>query len=371
MSRPELGPVLAGCTIVVTADRRANDLAAALGRRGADVRHAAALSMIPTWDDDELRAATERLVARPPDVVVVTTGIGFRAWLEAADAHGLAGRLTAVLSSTRLIARGPKARGAIQAAGLTPDWVTESETSAEITEVLTREGVAGLRIAVQLHGAGADGLDAALAAAGAEVVLLAVYRWGPSPDPRALEDSAHAAASGDVDAVVFTSAPGAEAWLSTAERLPTWEAVEARYASGDLVAAAVGEVTAGPLRARGITPLIPDRGRLGALIRGLVAHFSPPSPRAAATIAGPLEVRSGGAVLSGELVPLTSGGRELLRLLIAHGGRTVDRAALLEALPAATSAHAAEVAIARLREALAAPGLISTVVKRGYTLEMA
>jgi uroporphyrinogen-III synthase len=83
-----------------------------------------------------------------------------------------------------------------------------------------------------------------------------------------------------------------------------------------------------------------------------------------------MEIRSGGVLLAGDLRPLTTGGRELLRLLASRGGQAVDRAELLALLPDATSAHAVEVAIARLREALGAPGLVSTVVKRGYRLEM-
>ena len=60
-------------------------------------------------------------------------------------------------AGTRLVARGPKARGALQAAGLSADWVAESETSTEIADFLLAEGVAGQRIAVQHHGAGDDG----------------------------------------------------------------------------------------------------------------------------------------------------------------------------------------------------------------------
>ena len=37
--RPALGQVMAGCTVLVTADRRKSELAAALQRRGAEVRH--------------------------------------------------------------------------------------------------------------------------------------------------------------------------------------------------------------------------------------------------------------------------------------------------------------------------------------------
>ena len=111
--RPALGQVMAGCTVLVTADRRSAELAAALVRRGAEVRHAPALSMVPNEDDEALLAGTRDLIARPPDVVVVTTGIGFRGWIEAADAHGLADELLAVMGGARLVARGPRARGRV------------------------------------------------------------------------------------------------------------------------------------------------------------------------------------------------------------------------------------------------------------------
>lgn len=365
-----LVPTLAGCVVVVTADRRSAELGAALERRGATVRHAPAMSIVPHAEDAALLRGTAEIVSSPPDVVVVTTGIGFRGWIEAADAAGLADQLLEALARVRLVARGPKARGAIQAVGLQADWVAESESSAEIAETLLDDGVAGLRIAVQHHGAGADGLDEAFAAAGARVQDLVVYRWGPAPDPAAVEASVRATAAGDVDAVVFTSAPGAHAWLSAAEVAGVSAALVRRFREGGTVAAAVGPVTARPLRERGIDPLVPDRGRLGSLVRALVGHFGglPPVPSAA----GSLQVRRGAAVLDGRVLALSPSGLEVLRLLVAARGGVVPRSAVLDVLPgASTDPHAAEVAIARLREATGSRELVRTVVKRGYRLGLA
>ena len=133
--------------------------------------------------------------------------------MEAADEAGLLDDLHAALSTAQIVARGPKARGAIQQAGLTADWVAESETSTELGEYLLAEGVSGRRIAVQHHGSGADGLDELFEAHGAEVVSLTVYRWGPPPDEAVVRRSVAATAAGEVDAVLFTSAPGAAEWL--------------------------------------------------------------------------------------------------------------------------------------------------------------
>lgn len=368
MSAPSLGQVMAGCVVLVTADRRSSELGSALTRRGAQVRHAPALSIVPHEHDDELLAATRALLDDPPDTVVVTTGIGFRGWVEAADAAGLADDLVEVLARARIVARGPKARGAIQAAGLQADWVAESETSAEILDLLLAEGVAGLRIAVQHHGAGADGLDVELAAAGADVASLVVYRWGPPPDPDALAASVRAAAAGEVDAVVFTSAPGASAWLDAADREGVLASVVHRCASGCMVTAAVGPVTAAPLRERGIEPIVPERGRLGALVRALVGHYERAQTSAVATVLGPLQVRRTVALLDGHVLPVSPSGLEVLRVLADAGGGIVTRGQVLAALPGeSTDPHAAEVAIARLRE-VCGRSVVQTVVKRGYRL---
>jgi uroporphyrinogen-III synthase len=358
---------MAGCTVLLTADRRAAELGAALQRRGAAIRYAPAISIVPNKDDSRLIAGTRAMIAEPPDVLVVTTGIGFRGWIEAADAVGLADSLVDVLGRARIVARGPKARGAIQAAGLQADWVAESETSGEIAEVLLDEGVEGLSIAVQHHGAGSDGLDEAFRAAGARVRSLVVYRWGPPLDPQALEASVRAAAGGDIDAVVFTSAPGSAAWLAAADAAGVTDELVEQFRSGAAVAAAVGPITADPLLRRGITPIMPDRGRLGSLVRTIVSHYG--NLWTLDTVAGRLQVRQRAAVLDGRLLPLSPTGIEVLRLLATARGDVIPRSAVLAALPGASqNPHAAEAAIARLREASGNRDLIRTVVKRGYRI---
>ncbi|MDW4572849.1 uroporphyrinogen-III synthase [Microbacterium sp. M3] len=370
-TRPTLSAALDGCTIVIAVDRRSLELAAALERHGAQVRHAPALTIVPHIDDDALIAATRELIARPPDVVVATTGVGFRGWMEAADEAGLLDELQHAIAGAQIVARGPKARGAIQQAGLTADWVAESETSAELGEFLLAEGVAGRRVAVQHHGSGADGLDELFARAGADVVSLTVYRWGPPPDPAAVSRSVVCAAQGEVDAVLFTSAPGAAEWLAAARSEGMLEPIVARAAEGRLLMAAVGPITAGPLEAAGMTPLIAERGRLGSLVRAVVTHFGGGGCASLLTAAGRLELRSSGIVLEGRHIPLSRSATDIVAALFDAGGGVVSRQRLQAVLPrSGENTHAVEMAVARLREALGVPDLVKTVVKRGYRLNV-
>jgi uroporphyrinogen-III synthase len=366
-----VGRPLAGCAVLVTADRRSAELGAALARRGAELQYAPALSMVPNHDDERLVADTRAVIADPPDVVVATTGIGFRSWIEAADAVGLAPELHDVLARARIVARGPKARGAVQQVGLQTDWVAESETSAEVAEYLLGEGVDGLRVAIQHHGAGSDGLDQSFRDAGAHVQSLVVYRWGPPPDPAALAASVRATAAGEIDSVVFTSAPGAAAWLDVARSEGALPGIVGRALDESLLVVAVGPITAKPLVDEGIDPLVPDRGRLGSLVRAMVAYYAGLGEQALQTVAGALQVRATSVVLDEEVVPLSRGGVEVMRVLAAARGGVVPRAEVLRALPGESrDSHAADVAIARLRDAMGDRALIKTVVKRGYRLAL-
>jgi uroporphyrinogen-III synthase len=56
--------------------------------------------------------------------------------------------------------------------------------------------------------------------------------------------------------------------------------------------------------------------------------------------------------------------------LVDAGGAVVSKAKLQNVLPDAGDDHALEVAVGRLRQALDQPGLIATVIKRGYRLNV-
>lgn len=370
-ARAPLSAALQGCTIVIAVDRRGGELTAALERHGAQVRQVPALTIVPHIDDEALIARTRELIESPPDIVVATTGVGFRGWMEAAFEADLADPLERALSGAQIVVRGPKARGAVQQAGLTADWVAESETSSELGEYLVAQGIEGKRIAVQHHGSGADGLDELFESHGAEVASILVYRWGPPADPAAVHRSVVQTGAGEVDAVLFTSAPGAAEWLAEAQRAGAVEGVRRRAASGRLLLAAVGPITAGPLTEAGLAVHIAERGRLGSLVRSVVGYFGGGGAPSVRTVAGRLELRSGGALLDERYTPLSRAGAELLGLLVDARGAVVPRERLQEALPrSGTSANAVEMAVARVREALGAPEVIKTVVKRGYRLNL-
>ena len=281
-----------------------------------------------------------------------------------------------LLRGARVVARGPKVRAALEAVGVEPDWLGEAETSAEITDFLLAEGVAGASV-VLVHAGGRDEAgEVALRRAGARVTAVRAYRWVSLDDRPEVRTSVEEVGQGRFDAVLFTSAPGAHAWLRAVRRAELLDVVRDRTDSRQLLLGAVGPVTAEPLAFAGLLARVPATSRLADLVR-LVIEDLGDDRHALMTGHGLLRLRAGTITLDHRAVALSPSGLALLRRLASTPGHVVSREELLRVLPgASTDPHTAEVAVARLREALRVAtgddtcdgGLVKTVVRRGYVL---
>jgi uroporphyrinogen-III synthase len=372
MNEPDWAP-LTGFRVAVTSARRADELCALLRRRGASVSSAAAITMVALPDDDELRAHTEALIDAPPDIVIATTGIGFRGWIAAADGWGLAKDLITALGKARVVSRGPKATGALRAAGLPEEWSPESESSRELLHYLLEGGVAGQRIAVQLHGATAEWdpfpeFLGELRNAGAEVVPIRVYRWNPPPRNGDFDQLVAGIAAKKFDAVSFTSAPAVASTLMRASEMGIENQVLTALRTG-VHAMCVGPVTARPLVRLGVPTSAPERMRLGALARHITDELPLLQARTVRVAGHLLEIRGTCVLVDGVVKTLSPAGMATIRALAHRPGAVVSRCDLLRALPGSgTDTHAVETAVLRLRTALGDKNIVATVVKRGYRL---
>lgn len=357
---------LAGYAIGLTAARRAEDLGALFVRMGATVRYGPAIRIVPLSDDTELRSATMRLLDAPVNVAVLSTGIGFRGWVEAAEGWGLGENLVRHLEKATLLTRGPKAKGAINAAGLTEAFSPASESNAEVLDHLLNAGVDGQRIAVQLHGEPLPYFVEALRQSGAEVIEIPVYRWVPPTDPSPLDRLIDNVLDGSIDALPFTSAPAAASMLTMARRTGRYGALVDALQQRVLVAA-VGPITAGPLAAVGVPTVQPERARIGTLARVVALALEKRTPKLRA-VGHRIELRGQAVIVDGQLRELAPAPMAVLRALAKRPGVVVSRRDLTGCLPSGGEEHAVETAVGRLRTALGESKLVQTVVKRGYRL---
>ena len=363
---------LSGYSIGITAAPRREEFGASLERRGARIVYAPAIQLVPLSDDADLLTATARCLDGPLDYVIVTTGIGFRGWLEAAEGWGLVNGLTRALGRAEILALDAKAKSAIRACGLRESWVAPTERCAELSEHVRAQGsLAGKRIVVQVHGDPRPDLVDALRSGGADVIDVLVYRWVRPDDDGPLRRLVESTAAAMIDAITFTSAPAAISFLGAADDHGC--GVQVRTALRDeVVVASVGPVTAVPLLAEGIAVLQPERARLGPLVREIVERVPARRGRAAEAAGHVLDVRGQAVVVDGRYVSLPGTGIALLRELARKPGHVVARPTLLRLLPGdGSDGHAVDVAIGRLRTAIGDPAIIQTVVKRGYRLAVA
>jgi uroporphyrinogen-III synthase len=363
---------LSGFVVGVTADRRADEQIAMLERRGAAVVHGQVIRTHPFAVDGPLAAALHRLVRRPPEITVLSTGIGVRGIVEAAECLGLAEPLVDALAGSRVYARGPKAHGAAVTVGIPVHWQTASGLSPEIVAQLRTidGGLAGRRVAVQLDGAEAQPLARALEELGAEVVAIPVYRWSLPGDTGPALRLVQAVAERRIDALTFTARPQVECLSEIAEGAGLLEPLRHGFARG-VIAACVGPVCAGAAVDAGFgQPIVPVRSRLGSMVAQLAEVLA---QRSMAFVLGGEAVLLRGRVFEvpGARVELSERERDLLAALAHRPGVVLSKGELLAAAWPQEGAdeHAVEVAVARLRRRLGPRGhLLETVFRRGYRL---
>ncbi|HTJ66393.1 MAG TPA: uroporphyrinogen-III synthase [Actinospica sp.] len=363
---------LAGCVVGITADRRREELTMLLERRGARVVSAPTLRIEQLDDEAPLYAATQACLARRLDYVVATTGIGWRGWMNAAQGWGLEDALRTSCRFASVITRGPKATGAVRASGLSESFASPSEESREILNWLIARPLRGTRIAVQRHASYDAVFIESLREHGAEVIDVPIYRWGPSPDPAAVDRLVHAIARREVHAVAFTSAPGASALLEAADALGEGVRVREAFAQ-PVLAACVGELCARPFLTEQLPALWPERGRLGSLVRILTDELPGRLRQTMPTALGELVLQGNAVAVGGTVVNLAAQPAAVLHELARSPGRVVSRTDLLRRVWGRRGAdHIVEVTVARLRAALGEHGgLVVTVPKRGYRIAVA
>ncbi|MGQ0743736.1 MAG: uroporphyrinogen-III synthase [Acidimicrobiales bacterium] len=321
--RHRSGPLLAlaGRRIGVTAERRWREQADLLERRGAEVLRGPTMRTIDLSASDDLRRATQAVIEDAPDVLVASTGMGMRMWLEAASAWGVRASLLAALGGTRVLARGAKAASAVRAAGLDVAWQAPAETMTEVVDHLlgpegcpdrtspkavgsalpsgqsdggNRQSRAGkepgsghLRVAFQLFEPRAHFATDRLRASVGELITLPVYVWDLPVSPEPALHLAREIVAGRLDAVTFTSQPAVRQLFELVETAPrpgsgsaeadiwpTPHRLRDAFSTSTL-AVCVGEVCAAAATEMGIDRVIwPDPPRLVAMVKRLTEELN-------------------------------------------------------------------------------------------------
>ncbi|MWG34444.1 uroporphyrinogen-III synthase [Halomarina oriensis] len=176
---------------------------------------------------------------------------------------------------TTLCAIGEATAGVLREHGYTVDVVPEEFSSSGLVAALA-DRVGGTRVEVARSDHGSAVLTDGLNDAGAFVHETTLYRLTRPPESGV---SADFAASGDLDAALFTSSLTVQHFLDAAAERGVHD--EALVGLGDAVVATIGAPTRETAEAAGIdVDLVPETADFEALARAAVATLSGASPNA-------------------------------------------------------------------------------------------
>src|SRR5258707_13939637 len=266
---------LAGLRIVAFESRRAAEIEQMLARHGATVISAPALREVPIEENAAALEFVRRLEQGSLDAVILLTGVGTRALVEAVQARCPTERLVTLLRALPIVARGPKPVAALRALGLTATVrVPEPNTWRELLETVDRElPVRGLRVAVQEYGKANPALLEGLRARGADVLRVPVYRWALPHDLAPLRAAIARIVAREADVAVFTTAVQLDHLLQVAAETPAGAAALVAVLRSDVVIAAIGPTAAEALAEAHLpVDLLPEHPKLGYLVGTIAEH---------------------------------------------------------------------------------------------------
>jgi uroporphyrinogen-III synthase len=259
----------AGCSVLSFESRRSVEIAKLISNYGGRATVAPATKEVPAQDSADVPRFVTALLEGKLDLVIFLTGVGTRALSSAIEPFCSREQFISALSSTSVLARGPKPVAALKELGVPITWtVPEPNTWREILQVLDTNKVPleGRSVAVQEHGVPSPQLIEGLQQRGVKTITVHVYDWALPDDLGPMKEAIKSLQAASVDVVLFTAAVQVHHLVQVAEQMNARDGVIAALNRSRV--ASIGPVTSEALAEYGIAVHFePSHPKMGFLVK--------------------------------------------------------------------------------------------------------
>jgi uroporphyrinogen-III synthase len=275
---------LNGYRILILETREEAQFSRLLTGQGADVLQCPMFTIRDAPDAAPIEAWIGRVIATPPDDLVLMTGEGLRRLMKVVRRLGVEREFIVALGRMRKFARGPKPGKALREIGLEPQATTEKPTSEGVAEMLGKLDLKGHRVGLQLYpDKDHSALIGAIEAQGAEVDAVTPYVYDAQAADANIVTAIDEMAEGRIDAIALTNLGQIRRLIEVAQA----RGCERRLRDGlsRTPIASVGPAVSDELKAHGLrTDIYPadDAFFMRPLISAMAAELGKKPPRAAA-----------------------------------------------------------------------------------------
>jgi uroporphyrinogen-III synthase len=275
---------LNGYRILILETREEAQFSRLLAEQGAEVLQCPMFTIHDAPDSAPVEAWIRQFIEQPFDDLVLMTGEGLRRLIKLARRLGLEQQFVAALGKARKFARGPKPGRALREIGLEPQMTTEKPTSEGIIELLSRVGLEGHRLGLQLYpDRDHDALIGAIAAMGARVEPVLPYIYDPQAADANILTAIEEMARKRIDAIALTSSGQVRRLFEVARARQCEDRLRDGLSRTPI--ASVGPVVSDELRSYGLSAdIVPASGAffMKPLISAMALSLARSAPRASA-----------------------------------------------------------------------------------------
>lgn len=175
-------------------------------------------------------------------------------------------------SSCKIAVIGPRTENYLKKNGLEADLVPEDYTAEGLLDVFKDIDLKNKKIGIPRTLAARDALPTGLVDMGAEVFVAEAYRSGLPKDSRRVHELVDSIINRRIDAVTFTSTLTVKNLFEMMDDYEKQQVLEV-LKSGDVIVAAIGPVTAMPLKEMGLDVLIPEKYTVSAMLKILMGKI--------------------------------------------------------------------------------------------------